>query len=87
MPALLLQGRTWHSWNCPETVPSREIPQQPSLLLAISPSRLAPEAPPSLQLSQTQAVLSFPLALFAEGIKVLLGKPPLCSDNCLQSQL
>lgn len=45
------------------------------------------KCPPSLQPSQTQAVLSLPLALFAEGIKVLLGKPPLCSDNCLQSQL
>lgn len=28
-----------------------------------------------------------PLGLFAEGIKVLLGKPPWCSDNRLRSQL
>lgn len=88
--------RMRHSSNCTETAPkqspSRESLNDPLLLagrgfMGISPQRLAPKVPPSPHPSQTQAVLSLPPALFAEGIKVLLGKPPLCSDNCLHCQL
>lgn len=95
--ALLLQERMQHGRNCTETAP-KQLPNRGSLhdfllfagrgLMGIGvPGMLVPKVPPEPHLSQTQAVLYLPPALFAEGIKDPLGKPPLDSDNCLCSQL